>query len=90
VWWRLTFRSTCLSESRACPLQRLLTWRARQVDRGVNPEKYTELAVNAAIERAALTRGRVLALEVFRDSLRAEMQQTLPELWQAYERQRAP
>lgn len=55
----------------------------------MNPEKYTELAINAAIERTALTRGRVMALEVFRDSLRAEIQQTLPELWQAFERQRS-
>jgi hypothetical protein len=59
-----------------------------QVDRGINPETYTELITNSALERTARTRGRVLALEVFRDAIGAEMQRTMPELWKQFQEQR--
>jgi hypothetical protein len=60
-----------------------------QVDRGINPETYTDLIINSAVERTARTRGRVLALEVFRDAIGAEMQRTMPDLWNQFQEQRS-
>jgi hypothetical protein len=69
--------------------QHLISFFFSQVDRGINPETYTELIINSAVERTARTRGRVLALEVFRDAIGAEMQRTMPDLWNQFQEQRS-